>query len=397
MSTTTPARARTRAQLDSWLNGQKKGTRTAEQAAALDETFPSWRETRNGVWHSQLEAVERFLVAHGHFPRRSKGVDSHENSLSIWLATQRFSVQKLSAERRKLMDERLPGWNKTRDDRWEDRLADLQSYVAVNGRMPPGNSKDPAARRHRKWIENQSILPKDSHRRIRLKEAFPQWAPDNEEAWDEMLAALVAFVARNGRMPTQDEKDPDDHRTGLWLSTQRKQSLSDRRRERMNEFVPGWDWNDENRWSSALEYTIGYFAKHNKLPSERSGDPEVAFHGRWLGKQRRNAGKVGESRSTRLDSRLPAWRETTEHRWLIKVAYVKAFEASHGCFPSSGSKDAEEAAAATWLSRQRMGDGMTPERDAVLEAEIPRWREAGRKASKRPGKKDPLSRTHEGT
>lgn len=312
MSTAPLTCTRSKEQSYAWLNRQKKAPLSTIQVAALDTVSSDWRETLNGVWFTKLEAVEAFFAVHGFFPRA--GVkDRTEKALGVWIASQRYRVDLLSADRIKLLDERLPGWNE-------------RSYEA-------------------KWMRH--------------------------------LDALESFVETHGRFPTQHEKNREDRRLGVWLNSRRQEgdSLPASRRNELDRRVPGWAMTAEKKWMLSLEFAIAYVAEHGKLPSESSADPALASSARWVGSQRR-ASFVPAHREALLDARLPIWREGMDGKWEAMLDYVVRFKAEHGRLPSkAATADSQEYRASSWMVRQRNGIGVTPQREARLDARIPGWRE----------------------
>lgn len=376
MSTTPLYRGRTKEQALAWGNRQKHLALSAEQASALDIVYPDWRKTLNGVWFTRLEAVEALVAVNGFFPRAA-AKDPAEKQLGIWMAAQRYRVELLSPDRIKLLNERLPGWNKSKDEAWNERLEEICAIVAELGRIPHSTEKETEARRAGVWLKRFAKAPETDPKVITLNERIPGWNDrSNDAVWARNMDALEAFVNTHGRFPTQHEKSRDDRRLGVWLHTRRQagEGLSDQRRDELTRRVPGWDRSADDKWNDCLDAAVAYFTQHGRLPSDHSSDPKVAASGRWVWTQRTGIDSMPEHRVAALDSRLPGWRARRDDKWESMLEYVEAFVKEKGRFPAR-SGDIIESRGAMWLGRQKKGLGVTLERAARLDAGIPGWRE----------------------
>jgi uncharacterized protein CbrC (UPF0167 family) len=371
MSVATLPRTRNKDQVLAWANRQKNAPLSTAQAAAMDSVYPEWRKTINGVWFTNLEAVEAFVAAHGFFPRA--GVkDPAEKAIGIWLATQRYRVNLLSADRIKLLEERLPGWNKSKEEAWNERLDEVCAIVAALGRLPKYTEKDPEAKKAQAWIRNHRAHPDTDWRVITLNERLPGWNFSTQDLWSATVDAVAAFVATHDRMPTQHEKSRVDKSLGTWLNGQRcERNLSAYRRGELDRRLPGWDRTAEDKWNDALDFVVAFYGTHDKLPNGKSADAAEAFHGRWIRTQNRDADAVLPHRQAILDERLPVWRNKRDERWTIMLEKVVAFLSDNGRMPSSNASEPDEAAAGRWVVQQRQGIRVTPAREEVLRARLP--------------------------
>lgn len=376
MSAATLPRTRDRQQLMAWVNNQKKAPLSVAQVAALDSIYPAWRKTLNGTWFSNLEEVEAFLADSRRFPRAGCK-EPAEKRIGIWLAAQRYRSAVLTPDRKKLLDDRLPGWNKSADEAWNERFEEVRALIEKLGRLPHTTSKDAKERKGAAWLHRHLRFPESDPRVQTLNERIPGWnAMTLDNKWTMKLDALVAFIAEYGRMPTQHEKSREHKLLGSWLNGQRQAAdMPIRRREQLDKRAAGWDRTANEKWQDSFDFVVEYFARNGSLPNERSEDKQTAFAGRWVGTQRTILAKLPPQRLAALDAELPGWRTTKEDRWSNMLDYVVAFEETHGTLPNSNSEDAREARAGTWLQVQKQGKNLTTERRASLDARLPRWNE----------------------
>ena len=156
------------------------GTRERHEAA-LAARGPDRPSTR---WRSRLAEVKQFVADYGKLPK-SNG-DKTEASLHGWLLEQRRSYrrQQMSYPKIVLLEE-LTGWNcdshqESLDRQWEDKLAQLETYVNQHGQMPRYRtfaSEDERAlgvwlhKQHQRRAEGKIA----GWRHVALDEAVPGW------------------------------------------------------------------------------------------------------------------------------------------------------------------------------------------------------------------------------
>lgn len=215
---------------------------SAAQAAVLDLIYPDWRATHNGVWYTRLEAVESFFASHGRFPR-AKTDDATEKSAGIWLATQRQTMDSISAQRTMKLDEELPSWRQSRDDIWTEHLRSTASYLREHGYFPRSSS-DPSVRRMASWMSSQRNLAGSMppRRLSALDEHIPEWRNRTASIWRRKLDQVASRLAASGHLPRQASGDPEEAKLAFWLAYQRTHAgkLTDEQVHSLNDHAPGW-------------------------------------------------------------------------------------------------------------------------------------------------------------
>lgn len=314
VSTVTSSRGRNGDHLRAWAKRQKNRPLSTSQAEALDSVYPEWRKSYDGAWLEKLEAVAGFVKEHGFFPRPSAD-DADELALCSWVATQRYRATQMSAARIKMLDERLAGWNDV-SGRWNERFNEACRVVASLGRLPRIRDEDKTLERVAGWLHRQRALPDTDWRTVLLNERLPGW--------------------------NSNRKD-----------------------------------NNEAKWNERLAYVVDFNTAHGHLPRETSMDPVEAFHGRWIGEQKRNPEDLPAHRQDILDARVPDWRvkgqshSGIEARWAAMLEFVDAFMVENGRLPSSRARAPQEAKAGQWVLKQRQGQGLTAARRQALEERLP--------------------------
>jgi CRISPR/Cas system CMR subunit Cmr6 (Cas7 group RAMP superfamily) len=167
----------THERLGAWISTQRhnKNKLTADKQAAL-EAVPGWvwkrREIRNRYsWKKQLAALHEYVATNNELPKKSHG------RLGVWICTQRINKDRLTYEKKAAL-EATPGWVwnmreiKNRYS-WEEQLASLHEYVAINHELPKHSHGRLGA-----WISTQRKQyrkQKLSAARIDLLHSIPTW------------------------------------------------------------------------------------------------------------------------------------------------------------------------------------------------------------------------------
>ncbi|HEX9228021.1 MAG TPA: helicase associated domain-containing protein [Arthrobacter sp.] len=223
----------------------------AERRQLLDTGLPGWRRTRDSIWNDYLNLVGAFIAEHDRFPR-AKAEAAEEAALGTWLLRQRSKADSLDSSRRKVLDERIPGWmqgtpgwgQKDREDTWADMLEQCVEFVHTHGKLPVVVAgQEPSEKRIAVWLRNQRAvknkMPED--RRGTLARRLPMWDITLEEIWQEKLQMSVDFVRVHGRMPSSGKRAPEDEQElGRWLIVQRKNAAKLQRDGVLDANLPGW-------------------------------------------------------------------------------------------------------------------------------------------------------------
>lgn len=226
----------------------------------LDVIDPDWREDlRQKRWRETLDEVERWWKREGRLPSR-KGASPEERRYGRWLGTQRRDATGAGAGAESFirngrgvdLDERLPGWGPRIRPAWDERLAELESWLLANpGELPSESSGEGAERSLCVWLTRQrgdnaeGLL--DADRKRRLNKVLPGWQNSSLARWKLRLNDLVEFCATHGRMPSRNSDSAAERSLNAWLAQQRKLDrhadatfAAERRGALLDDAVPGW-------------------------------------------------------------------------------------------------------------------------------------------------------------
>lgn len=253
------------------------------------------------MWVLNARAVRDFLYSAGRYPESS--TDPGEQMLCDWMEAQRRSAQKgrLSPERHSILDRALPGWRRSRDEVWSERLA-----AVLDGQMTP---------LLRTWLGSQRRSHAEgtlrADRLAALNDALPDWLSLEGRRWEEAFDSLGAWIREHGRLPGYTEKDGDQVRLYRWLVTQRnlaaRGGLAVSKAARLRSLHPRWEQSINGPWEIMAAAVAAHIAATGRRPAVTS--PEERRMARWLGTQRASlrSGKLNPVRTAWLNDNVPGW------------------------------------------------------------------------------------------
>lgn len=146
------------------------------------------------------------------------------------------------------------------DRRFRARLAELEAFLAANGRRPHISTDTMDRSKGTEWSLAHWLTTARSddrhgrlaeHRARWLDRVLPSWRVDDrsieyEAQWRQKLARLLIFIDTHGRLPvnSRGKTEPGENYLAEWLSDQRTDlhdgSLLPERRAWLDRQVPRW-------------------------------------------------------------------------------------------------------------------------------------------------------------
>lgn len=187
--------------------------------------------------------------------------DYNENWLSIWCKTRRddYKLGKLSHERI-ISLEQIPFWTwHPKEKQFHQTYQQLKSFIEKNRRLPLKSTKDPCEKTLTSWCTHRRKeykAGKLSQERIAHLEQLPLWSWDPfEDQYQQMYAAIKAWIQANGRLPSQNTNKT----LYTWCSSRRKDykanTLSQERIAHLEQ-LPFWYWSKDADTASIDETAI---------------------------------------------------------------------------------------------------------------------------------------------
>lgn len=308
-------------------------------AAAFDVRLV---EQTTATWEFWYGLLERYAEENGHaLPPIAFTVDG--NRLGTWVAKQRSrnNTGRLPHERQQLLEE-LPGWTwNPREDMWEEGLARLLEYVAVNGtsRVPKdaveeGFSVGTWVTGQRSAFKKGEMLPE----RIQRLESLPGWTWNTrDDRWPYWYEQLQKFVVEHGHTRLAALEKYEGLRLGQWVAQQRyrrNKGTLDPDQIRLLETFPDWTWDAvASQWEDGFLHLENYVGLHgDALVPQKFRTKDGYKLGQWVTIARSDYrdGRLSADRQGRLES-LPGWSwAPRESRWDIGFRRLKNYAQSHG-------------------------------------------------------------------
>jgi hypothetical protein len=257
-------------------------TLTIAQVDTLDAVAPGWSVDPTAGkpgWEDNARALGAWVTSNGRLPKFREPSDEGKALIS-WLSTQREASRagKLSGEQLRLLDQLVPGWERTRQP-WEEMADACAAFLRHHGRLPQAKNSKQAGRDEEamlaKWLNKQRYFVMHPNgwmahtltpeRKAYLDLRLPGWdrrrpigapkrpaAPRTQDgAWQARADAAVRFYRANDRWPSQWGKDRNEAQLGQWLADQRwavanpgkaaARKLTPARKMYFDVLHPGWD------------------------------------------------------------------------------------------------------------------------------------------------------------
>jgi superfamily II DNA or RNA helicase len=311
--------------LGAWIDRQRllwMDRRLDQHRADRLAAIPGWSWERdegpNGSieWESAFSRLLEYLDREGHVavPRDYETSDGFH--LGNWVRSQRKSRSRLSAERKKRLDE-LPGWKWVAgipgELRWQQAFEALLKFVAVEGhaRVAKDFITDSGIRLG-SWVQSRrSEIDQLSLERKAQLEALPGWTWDAlRDRWEQGYRHIAEFAELEGHSKVRhDFVAEDGYRLGSWVHNQRNQrmKMSEQRRTRL-EALPGWRWPNEslewNDWIVRLK-EFALQNGHTRVP-QLFKTSDGFLLGRWVNSRRTKRDRLSPDQQAELES-LPGW------------------------------------------------------------------------------------------
>ena len=361
--------------LRSWVNTQRltqaRGELGVERKAQLDALGFSWTgETTDRKWAARLERLKHFKEQHGHCEVGL--VAEADDDLRSWVNTQRLTQARgeLAIERKAQLDALGFSWTgETTDRKWDEMYERLRNYHTQHGDADvPDRWKDDLnlaawVRGQRQWRKRGLIT--GEHLRL-LDELRFTWQHRERGSWDDRLAELAAFKAKNGHCGVP-LNCPENPKLGHFINAMRTQRnsgrLSPERIAKLNAL--GFAWRSPRRivisedgisaeWQARFDELLRYKQSHGdcNVPVNWLENPQL---GHWASQQRqyRKGGTLHSERQRRLDEIGFAWRADRHSEvWSTRFEQLKAYKARFGnCRVPVMWK--ENARLGVWVRNQR--------------------------------------------
>ncbi len=258
-------------------------------------------------WQESFVALEQFRAREGHCNVPRDKVDG-ATKLGRWTRAQRTKQDKLSANRRRLLDAIGFIWN-LRDCAWEEGYSRLLQFRRREGHSCVPQHHIEGSFRLGQWVNLQRTRQKKLHteRKRRLDSVGFVWDP-RQAFWEDMFARLKDYKINHGDCNVSSNNA--DKLLACWVHHQRskKYRLSEDRRDRLT--CLGFIWTPfHEAWERGFSVLKKFKSRedHCRVPEAHV---EAAYNlGAWVKEQRRKKNSMAASRRQQLDA-IGFWRQS---------------------------------------------------------------------------------------
>lgn len=161
-----------------WLVYQRRNENKLPEhrIRALDELDRDWRDPNPLSWAKNVDRAAVVVERLGRFPT-SGAQDPEEHRVAEWLSSQRTHRSRMTPEQVRELDTRLPGWNRGREQVWQERLSWTSEFCRRNKRFPSQHSVNVVEASHAAWVRAQrrTATNLSDERAAQLDEMLPGW------------------------------------------------------------------------------------------------------------------------------------------------------------------------------------------------------------------------------
>jgi superfamily II DNA or RNA helicase len=228
--------------LGTWVNVQRtwRDRMPAARRERLDAIGFVWDvlETR---WEEGFTALTTFKTQEGHCNVPQRHVEGTVK-LGSWVGRQRSNKDSISAERRQRLDNIGFVWD-PHESAWEEGFAAITTFKVREGHCNVSVAHVEGTFKLGTWVNEQRTNRNTitAERRHRLDAIGFVWKA-HDSRWEEGLAALTTFKAREGHCRVPDKHVEGALKLGGWVSRQRqsRNTIPTERKKRLDEI--GFIW-----------------------------------------------------------------------------------------------------------------------------------------------------------
>jgi hypothetical protein len=337
-----------------------------QRLISIGFTWDAW----GALFALNLEALNAFIDREGHTHVPPKWVESGIR-LGQWCNSIRTRREKglLSAGNIAALDKIGMSWD-VLSDRFETKFKALAAYVRREGHAKVPLQHKEAGFAMGAWVNSlRARREKLSAGQIRRLDALGMQWDTRARAFDQGMAALQAFVKREGHAQVPVDWVEGTYRLGKWAASKRvnKNSLSKERLDQLNSV--GFVWNS---YDSAYERNLKMlkvFVKRERHARVPTGWVEQGVRlGQWVAdiRSERRRSKLTPEQLAELLSLGFVW-DPLASQWAAYLAAFKAFvkREGHGLVARDKVEDGENLG--MWVHNlRRTADDLSPARRAEL-------------------------------
>ena len=284
-----------------WLELQRPGRLTAEQAAKLEKLGIRWNHRLEAAWEKGFASAQKYRTEHGDLLVPVRYRDKNDFALGEWIVynRQRYLGGNLTQNRIERLEAIGMVWS-TSNDLWEQNYAAATQYYLEHGDLEvPIKYETPSGFGLGVWLGAQRAahkageLPQEQVER--LDALGMDWTNRNDRKWMSLYDVAAAYYHEHGNLNVPSEYvTPDGVLLGKWVARQRYAYLNpDRSSARVTPERKalldklGMVWEKYDPWQERYDLALAYKTEHGDLeiPSVYKTEDGV-WLGSWVSRQR---------------------------------------------------------------------------------------------------------------
>ena len=257
-----------------WLSSQKSNIAklSVEKIKLLDDINPKWKNTYTDIWKNNCAILREYYDNHSNtFP----GSTISYNGIKIgsWFHDQKKNIDKLDAEKIKLLNDINPNWKNTLVDIWKEWCATLKEYYISHSNTFPTARIVYNGVKIGTWLFNQknNITKLDDEKIKLLDNINPKWKNTFVDVWKDKCAILKEYYNSHSNTFPIAKTIYNGVKIGNWLFNQKGKivKLSVEQIKLLDDINPNWKNKTaiDQLWTKNAELLTSYRELNKRLPT----------------------------------------------------------------------------------------------------------------------------------
>ena len=272
-------------------------------------------------WRADAKKVCECMDKNGKRPSQSDK-DKEIKRLGSWISNQNTNYKKNAYIMKNLViraewEAILIKYNEyliiDREEDWRDKCKKLCDYMDKEKKRPSKHDKNTDIKKLGLWISNQNTNYNKNIKIMKNLDIRGEWETvlekyneyliiDREEDWRDDAKKSCDYMDKNGRRPSDSDKDKDIKKLARWIVTQKKNY--EKNANIMQNPVIRVEWeailikyneyliiDREEDWRSICKKVCEYMDNNNKRPSDGDKNTDIKKLGLWISNQNANYNK----------------------------------------------------------------------------------------------------------
>jgi superfamily II DNA or RNA helicase/dephospho-CoA kinase len=232
------------------------------------EKYKEYFISNEESWFNNLKQVEEYIIKNNKKPSYSDE-DLEIKKLANWIGIQ---IQNYNKNENIMKDtiikthwedfiEKYKEYFLSNEESWFNNLKQVEEYIIKNNKKPSYSDEDVEIKKFGKWIgrqqtnysKNENIM-KDKFIKTHWEdfiEKYKEYFLSNEELWFNRLKQVEEYIIKNGKRPSDSNKDIKIKKLGQWIG--RQQTNYNKNKKNMKDTII------KTHWENFIEIYKKYF------------------------------------------------------------------------------------------------------------------------------------------